>query len=108
MADADQILLLRGRLGETIPPGGTEADTLFSDDQVGQWVDSTPSMADATVEGWEAKMAHWAGLVNVTDGAASREFSDLMEHAEIMINMYRKQTISGTRGRARIGKIIRP
>lgn len=107
MATEDQITALRSKIGEPIPAGGSETDTLFTDDQVGQWVDSTLSMAYAAIQGWEAKLAYWANLVNVVDGAAARNMSDLMDHAEYMISYFTKQTILGTRGRPRIGSIIR-
>lgn len=106
MATSEQVKALRQKIGESIPPDGTESDTLFTDAEVGVWVDNyTPHLAAA--EGWEAKMAHWANLVNVTDGAASRELSDLMDHAEKMVSYYRRQALGPVRSRTRVGKIVR-
>lgn len=107
MAEADAVTSLRVKIGETIPEGGSDADTLFTDAQVGQWVDESKNLNYAAVLGWEAKMAHWAGLVSVTDGASSREMSDLMDHAVIMANRYGKLAEGARAGRTRVGKIVR-
>lgn len=107
MATTEQRITLRGKIGESVPPGGSADDTLVTDLQIDAWVDGSASMNAAALEGWEFKLAHWAGLVNVSDGAASRAFSDLMEHAEIMIAFYSKKLMGTTRSRARVGKIVR-
>lgn len=107
MATESEITTLRGKIGETIPPGGTAEDTLVTDEQVGAWFDSSTSLTSAAIEGWEYKLAHWAGLVNVTDGASSRALSHLMEHAQYMISFYNKKLLGTTRSRSRIGKIVR-
>lgn len=110
MAEAAQVTDLRNKLGEAIPPGGTESDTLFTDVQLGQWIDSSANIYAAAVSGWEAKLAHWSNLVNVTDGASSRALSDLMENGEKMLNYYSRRASGApayNRVRSRIGKIIR-
>lgn len=100
---------LRGMLGETIPVDGTAADTLIPDEKLlDTWLKgSGDDLNKAALSGWRWKMAHWAGLVNVTDGAASRNFSDLMAHAETMINMYTKLSRGAAQGRSRVGRIER-
>ena len=110
MATTEQIAALRGHLGERIPAGGTEADTMFTDVELGTVVDSTPNEYAAALKGWEQKRAEWASLVNVTDGASSRALSDLMEHADTQIAYYTKRATNApnyNRVRARIGKIVR-
>jgi len=110
MADQETATVrnLRGLLGESIPEGGNASDTMVSEEQLQAWLDDNPNNIDgAALSGWKYKMAHWAGLVNVVDGAASRNFSDLMEHAESMIKMYTKLAAGPTTGRARVGKITR-
>ncbi len=107
MAEAADITELRLYLGEPIPEGGTAADTMFTDSQVGKWFDEAPNMDAAAYRGWKAKKAHFANLVNVTDGAASREMSDLLKNADNMIVMYRRTSVGVTAGRSRVGKIVR-
>jgi hypothetical protein len=107
MATEAEITSVRMKLGESIPPDGDEDDTLFTNDQITLWIDDTDTLNHALVEGWEAKLAHWANLVNVVDGAAAREFSDLMDHAKYMINHYREQILGPGYGRSRVGKIVR-
>lgn len=106
-ATPDQISELRGMLGERIPQGGTSADTLFDDDQIVRWIESNPSLERAAFDGWRAKAAEFANLVSVTDGAASREFSDLLKNAKDMASLYQRSSDGPTEGRARVGRIVR-
>ena len=103
-----QIIDVRENLGEVVPAGGTEADTLFTDVQISSWIDQGKGQAYATLTGWRKKMAHYANLVNVTDGAASRTFSDLFDHAVTMVRQWEGIIVSpATKGRTRVGKIVR-
>lgn len=108
MANAADITLLREKIGESITEGMSAGDTMVTDEQVAAWFDANPSIYHAAIAGWEFKLAHWAGLVNVVDGAAARNFSDLMDHALIMINRYTKLAAGPAQGRSRVGRIRRP
>ena len=104
---------LRRKLGETIPEGGSAGDTMFSEKQIDGMLESAATLDHAILDGWEDKVAHWAGLVNTSDGAASRAFSDLLKNGEGRLAYYRSRISKGpdtslTRTRARVGKIIRP
>ena len=107
IATPELITSLRLLLGEDIPEGGTEADTLFTDSQLSSWISSAPNLDRAAYEGWKAKAANFAGLVNVTDGASSREFSDLLDNARAMVTIFSKSSGSNTTGRSRVGRIVR-
>ena len=98
---------LRALLGEQIPEGDTAADTLFSDELIDSWLRSNPDLERAAYDGWRAKAAEMANLVNVTDGAAVREFSDLHEHALNMVRLYSRASSGPTEGRSRVGRIVR-
>lgn len=106
-ATPENIEELRLKLGEAIPAGGSEGDTLFTNAHLERILLSAPFMGRATLEGWQIKAAHFAGLVNVTDGAASREFSDLLDNANQMVRMYSRVQEGPTEGRTRVGRIIR-
>lgn len=109
MTQEEKVTELRVMLGESITAESPEADSMFTNEQLGKWITaSSDNLNIAAVKGWQAKMANFAGLVNVTDGAASREFSDLMDHAEVMVKMYSKLALGPTVGRSRVGKIVRP
>ena len=108
VAPPEQITALRALLGEQIPEGGTEADTLFSDELLSSWLLVNPDIERAAYDGWRAKAAEMANLVNVTDGAAVREFSDLHEHALNMVRLYQRSSAGPTEGRTRVGRIVRP
>lgn len=107
MSQGAQITELREMLGESIAEDSDETESLFLDSQLAAWIDSTSNLNAAAVKGWRTKMANYAGLVNVTDGAASREFSDLMGNAEVMVKMYTKLAQGPAAGRTRVGKIVR-
>lgn len=98
---------LRMILGETIPEGGTESDTMFTDAEIQQFLDSNPSQERAAYDGWLVKAARYANLVDVTEGNASRKMSDLHAHALDMVAQYRRASEGPTEGRTRIGRIRR-
>lgn len=105
ISDGDR---LRGLLGETIPDGGTPADTNFSEAQIDAWLTMANFDIDrAAVEGWRNKAAMYANLVNVTEGNASRQMSDLHKHALDMVKAFSTSSSSLTAGRTRIGRIVR-
>lgn len=107
MATPEQITQLRLLIGEAIPEGGSEGDTLFLDSQVRDWVDTNPDMERAAYDGWRAKAASFANLVDVADGASSRKLSDLLTNARQMVAMYARSSTGPTEGRARVGRIVR-
>ena len=101
---------LRAKLGESVPEGGDTSDSFFSDTQLDAMIEASASIDEAILDGWETKMAHWANLVTVVDGASSRELTELMAHAEKMIKYYGDKVDKGPEGmgnRTRIGKIVR-
>lgn len=107
MAFPQQVKTLRLLLGEQIPEGGDEADTLFTDEQLEEWIDESGDVERAALDGWRAKAAHFANLVDVTEGASSRAMSDLLTNAEKMVRIYLRSSGGPTEGRVRIGRIRR-
>lgn len=101
------IRMVREALGETIPDSGTESDTLFTNEQVTGWLQNSVFLDAASYRGWLAKLALLVDLVNVTDGAASRELSDAHDHALAMVKLYAKLALGPASGRTRVGKIVR-
>lgn len=107
---SELIALFREKLGETIAAGGDSSESMFSDNQLTVILERSATIDHALLDGWETKLAHWAGLVTVVDGAATRELSKLMEHGEKMTEYYRRKLnegVDGIRSRTRIGKIVR-
>jgi hypothetical protein len=108
VATAAEIATLRGLLGESIPEDGDETDTMFSDADLGVLIDEAPNMDRAAMQGWRNKAANFANLVNVVDGASSRDFSDLLDNAMQMVKLYTRSDGSGlTQGRTTIGRSVR-
>jgi len=99
---------LRQLLGENIPEGGTEDDTMFSDEQIEDFLNQGNSDIDASAYyGWKAKMAELANLVNVTEGNSSREMGELHKAAKRMTDMYAGFAPTSGRGRVKVGRIRR-
>ena len=98
---------LRSMLGESLGEGVVESDSLFTNLQLIAWLDAEPYMEGAALKGWLTKMAHFAGLVNVVDGASSRELGMLIDNAERMVKLYSKLSLGPVAGRSRVGKIVR-
>jgi hypothetical protein len=108
MADMEQIENLRAMLAERIPPGGSEADTLFASSELERILNTNGgNLERAAYDGWRIKAAEFANLVSVTDGAASREFSDLHKNALEMVKTYMRSSAGPTEGRTRVGRIRR-
>ena len=99
---------LRQLLGEVVPEGGTDEDTLFTDETIQQLLTDNPDNIErAAYEGWKIKAAHFANLVDVTDGNASRAMSDLMDNADKMVKIFLRSSQGPTEGRTRVGRIRR-
>lgn len=100
---------LRRRIGETIPAGGSESDTMFTNAQLQDILDAVDGDLDkAALAGWEEKAAEYANLVTVAEGNSSRQMSDLHKNALTMVKHYRD--VAGTvvtSQRVVIGKIQR-
>jgi hypothetical protein len=107
MAFTDQERVRR-LLGESIPEGGSESDTLFTDAEIDDFLLlGGNNLERATYEGWRAKAARLSDLVNITEGNASRAMSDAHKHALDMVKQFARSAGGPTEGRTRIGKIRR-
>lgn len=99
---------LRALLGETIPVGGSDADTFFTDAVITNLLeDAEYDTRRAAYEGWQMKAAYYADLVNVTEGNSLRNASDLLDHALKMAKQFSGPGTVLTAGRSRVGRIFR-
>jgi hypothetical protein len=103
---------LRQMLGEVIPEGGSDQDTLFTDPQIENFLTHGGNNLDlAAYHGWVAKSAALANLVDTQEGSSRRAMSKLHDNAQKQVTFF--ATLSGvlltnpTRGRTRIGNITR-
>jgi hypothetical protein len=100
---------LRGMLSERIPEGGDETDTLFTSEQIQDYLDRAGGgLEKAAYFGWRDKAAEYTNLANVSEGNSARNFSDLADNAQAMVDVYAKASgILSTPGRVRSRKIVR-
>jgi hypothetical protein len=107
-ATEDQISQIRTKLGERIPQGGDESDTLFTDAEIQEFFElGSDDVLKAIYHGWLAKAAELANLVDTAEGNYSRKFSQLLDHANSMIKYYGRASGGDALARTRIGKIQR-
>jgi hypothetical protein len=101
---------LRQLLGESIPTSGSDADTLFSDDEIDDLLGLYSSLDEQVYQGWKIKAAKLSNLVDTTEGPAQRKFSQLLTGALEMTKVYESSRAGGDdflQNRARVGKIRR-
>lgn len=99
----------RQLLGESIPAGGAEDDTLFTNEEVGEFLsDNSDNIERAAYEGWRVKAARLSNLVDTTEGNSQKKFSQLLDNAMDMIKIYQRASEGSTEGRTRVGRIKRP
>ncbi len=100
---------LRGLVGETLADGADASESMVTAELLDAWLEASGNnLNKAALLGWQFKLAHWANLVTVIDGASTRQFSDLMGHAQDMIGYYTDLTSGAARSRrTRVGKIVR-
>lgn len=103
---------LRQLLGEEVPQGGTEDDTLFTNEEIEDFLGDTPvededGLERAAYEGWRVKAAKLSSLVDNTEGNVQRKFSQLLDNALDMVKMYHRASGGPTEGRTRVGRARR-
>lgn len=96
---------LRTLLGESIPTGGSDADTLFTDEQIDDLLTRYGTPNDSLGEGWAIKAAALADLVDTTEGSSVRKMSQAHEAALKQAASYTEA--GGVGGRTKIGRIVR-
>jgi hypothetical protein len=102
--------LLRALLGEDIPAGGSETDTLFADAEISELVSVWGSAESAKARGWEIKAARLSHLVDITEGSTNRSMSKAFDHALKMAQSLSKGEIGGAgsgMGNVRVHRIVR-
>jgi hypothetical protein len=105
MASPEDIARLRRLIGEKIPDGGSEVDTLFV--ELSDIIDAAPDMDRAALDGWREKAAALSNLVDTTEGNSQKKFSQLLDNALDMQKTWSRSSTGPTEGRARVGRIRR-
>lgn len=103
---ASDLERVRELLGEQIPAGGSETDTMFTNARLLDILATTGDIESATAEGWRIKAAEYADLVDTSEGTSKRAMSDLHQHALRMADSYVASVTRRTGTRTR--PIVRP
>lgn len=107
ITDSDRV---RSMLGEEVPVGGNEGDTLFTEEKLADLIVAADGDLEAAASaGWRLKAAHYADLVDVSEGNSTRAMSDLHKNALAMAKYYAGEIASGALGSRNvvIGEIAR-
>lgn len=100
---------LRQLLGERIPVDGAAEDTMFSEEEIDNFLTKGHGVLYAAAfHGWTAKASELANYTNVIEGNSSREMAELHRQALRMVDRFAAYVPTPSRGRARIGRISRP
>lgn len=99
--------LLRIYLGEPIPAGGSDADTLFTDDDITAFLEEGGGVEAGAAIGWRAKAANLAELVDVTEGPSKRALQQRYANAKDMATFFGQYLVSPGGGRTKIKEISR-
>lgn len=93
---ATDVERVRELLGESIPAGGTEADTMFTDARIQEVLDeNNGDVNEAVAWGWDVKAASYADLVDTAEGTSRRSMGDLHAHALRMASASKGDTNTG-------------
>jgi hypothetical protein len=98
---------VRQLLGEEVPLGGSDTDTLFKDEQIEALLLDNESTDAAVAEGWRIKAAKFASLVDTAEGTSKRAMSDLHKNALAMAEEFGGGSAGGSGARTRQHKIVR-
>lgn len=107
--DASLRRMLRRRLAERVPPGGSEQDTLFTESEIQDFLDQAGGDLDlASYYGWESKAAELANLVTVSEGNSARQMSDLHKAALEELARYDPDKQGASSKRIKMHRLSRP
>lgn len=80
---------LRLLVGERIPPGGSETDTLFSDEELSIILNRhEDNLTAAAAEAWAIKAAEFAVLIDISEEGSERRLSQRYRHAMLQLSYY--------------------
>lgn len=96
LTDAER---LRQMLGESIPEGGTDEDTLFTNEQIADFLVRGTTLEHAAYHGWVAKVADLANLANTTEGQSRLDMGKLSENAEERLKFFQAAAELGSSDR---------
>lgn len=92
MTDLAPADLVRLQCGESIPTGGVDTDTLFTDGQIQTFLDACSQMVNAsTAMAWRAKAAIYATQVDIVEGNSQRKMSQAYQTAESQAKFWAAQ-----------------
>jgi hypothetical protein len=80
---------LRMLLGERIPLNATDNETFFTNEEIADLLTNNgDDLNAAALEGWTAKLAEFAKLVDREETGSSKKFSQMFKHAQAMVDKY--------------------
>lgn len=77
--------------GEVIPPGGTDANTRFSDVDLTDIYSRHATLSGAVLEVWQAKAAYFAQYIDIEESGSNRKFSQLYKNANEQVALWQKR-----------------
>jgi hypothetical protein len=96
---------LRRMVGERIPPGGDETNTLFLEEEITDLIAAAnDDLNVAALAGWYAKMAEFAKLVDAAESGTEKKLSQMFKNAEMMVKHF--EEVTGLTAEAIAGRVV--
>lgn len=97
MSDSSEV---RAKLGERIPPAGSDSDTMFTNAEILDLLAAHGGVEGAVLEGWRRKAAEFANLVDTTEGTSKRAMSNLHAQALAQIKILTSEATGAPRAKS--------
>lgn len=107
LTDAER---LRQMLGESIPSGGSDEETLFSEREIDDFLlRGEGDLNKAAYHGWVAKSGIYANMADVQEGVSREALGRLFEMAQTKVDEFGGLSglLPGRSRHARIGRVVR-
>lgn len=93
---ASQLTRLRRRIGDSIPSGGNDSDTAFTDAELSDiWDEALGDMDTATLYALQSLLSDAARLSDYTAGQTSEKRSQVFENLRKMVEYWEGEVQSG-------------
>lgn len=92
-------------VGDRLPPGGSEGEAFFSNAEIDDLLEEANNdLNRAAMNGWLAKMAEFAKLIDTDISGANRKLSQMYKQAEGMLRHY--ASVIGADADAVVGRVV--
>ena len=104
--EAELLTLLRLRIGERVPLGGSAADTMFSDEEILSVFNSASDVDQATMLLWQHKAAEFASQIDRSESGSEVRLSQLFKNAQTQADRWQATIDSRSAEAASAARVV--